>query len=282
MTTLRRILTTAALAALACGMASANSIGYLDSQGTVSFTTDGNYTLTLPDFNTDGGLYTLSSATLYFYAEEDVSSMALSNAALGQETFNIYEDSNVTRNGANTASSADKYTGEIFDVIDTGLGPGLAQANENFSGPITLGGTGSTPTCPEYTPSASCNSVLFVPPDILIQNIDAVYSLPVGTGSQGLTGVVKNITGGDLCNYTLGCSVTAPGTFNLTGGTLTAQTSNGGGGNVTLGLATSANFEGEIDYTYSITSTTPEPTTMALLGGALLGLGLIGKRFKKS
>jgi len=35
------------------------------------------------------------------------------------------------------------------------------------------------------------------------------------------------------------------------------------------------------DYTYSL-STTPEPGTMALLGGAFLGLGLLRKRLRKS
>lgn len=279
MKTLRRILTTTALAALACGMASANEIGYADSQGLVTFTTDGGYTLTLPDFNTNGGTYTLSSATLYFFASNDVSSFALSNSALNINTFNLYENSNMTRNSTNTANNADRYVNEVLDLFDTGTGPGLAQSNENYAGPITFGPAGSG-ACAEYTPNSSCSSALWVPPDIVINNTDAVYALPTGTGSQGVFGVTKAITGGDLCNYVLGCSGT--GTFNLTGTTLTSEVLAGGGGNISLGISTNASFQAEIDYTYSINSTTPEPTTMALLGGALLGLGLIGKRFKKS
>lgn len=260
-------------------MASANGIGYVDSQGLVTFTTDGSYTLTLPDFNTDGGAYTLSSATLYFYAKNDVSSFALSNAALNAQTFNLYESANMTRNSTNSANSNDRYVNEVLDLFDTNIGPGLAQPNENFPGPIGLGSVGS-PACAEYNPNLTCSSVLFVPPDIVVSNTDAIYGFGTGTGTQGVFGVVKSITGSDLCNYTLGCNGT--GTFNLTGSTLTSETLTGGGGNINLGIATNATFEAEIDYTYSITSTTPEPTTMALLGGALLGLGLIGKRFKKS
>jgi hypothetical protein len=256
-------------------MASANSIGYLDSQLQVTFTTDGSYTLTLPQFNTDGGLYVLNSASMYFYAAESVTSLALTNAALGTETLNIYDNSNPVRNSTNTANNADRYINETLDIIDTGIGPGLAQPNENFSGALTFGGTG-TPACPEYEPSASCSSVLFVPPNINIQNIDAVYGLPTGTGLEGLTGVVKVITGADLLNYT------GLGTFNLTGATLNTLSANGGGGNVSLGVATNATFEAEIDYSYTINNGTPEPSTMALLGGALLGLGFIGKRFRKS
>jgi hypothetical protein len=49
-----------------------------------------------------------------------------------------------------------------------------------------------------------------------------------------------------------------------------------------VGLNTSATFQAEIDYSYTVNSSTPEPATMVLMGGALLGLGLLGKRIRKS
>jgi hypothetical protein len=66
--------------------------------------------------------------------------------------------------------------------------------------------------------------------------------------------------------------------------TSTSLVANFNGGNVTVNQVTDDNLSATVVYDYTIPNTgTPEPTTMALMGGALIGLGLIGKkRFKKS
>jgi hypothetical protein len=41
---------------------------------------------------------------------------------------------------------------------------------------------------------------------------------------------------------------------------------------------TQASAEGTITYTYTPAGTVPEPATLSLIGGALLGLGVLGRK----
>jgi hypothetical protein len=250
MTTLRRLLLTTSLAAAACGVASANSIDFLSTPRTFGpENTDFTYSLSLPKFNLAGD--TLTGATIYFFAEENVSTLTLTNTASGVETFTFIASSNVTSLSSNSANNADKFTGETLNLFSQGM---------------TLGGA-STPGCPHATPSAACSSVSFGP----LSTTNIAQITPTGTGGLGLDGVTKTITSGDLANYV------GAGAFTLGGQTKSLTTFSGGGGNINPVQSTTAEFEAEIDYTYTVPSGTPEPVTMALVGGGLLGLGFLGK-----
>lgn len=251
MTVIRRILAGATFAVLASGVASANSINYLTTPP-VTFNVDGSYTLTLPDFNPTFG--TLTGATIYFAGQETVSALTLTNLTASTDTFTFQLTSDLVLNSGNSANSADKFTNETLSLFDSS---------------ITLGPSGD-PTCPQGTPSASCSAVSYAPPPFTVGNTS--LGLTTGTGFDGLTGVIKNISAADFLNYE------GTGNFSLNGSTSTSDSVSAGGANISFAEAISADFQAEIDYTFTVGPNTPEPATLATMGCALLGLWLIGKR----
>jgi hypothetical protein len=271
MTTFRRFLFAVGAAALACSMANADSM--YSTSALVTFATDGSYTLTMDKF--DSSLGTLTGATLYFYGAESVTDLSIVSSSSSVQTFDMVVQSNLVLNSGNSANNADRYTNEIFDIFDTGVGPGLAQF-PTTTGSITLGPAGSG-VCPQGTPGPTCNSVSYTPPSLTIQNIDPIYGFNVGTGINGLTGVKKVISGSNLNHY---IATTLVPTFTLTGTTYGSFTVGGGGNNVVPVLHTNASFQAEIDYNYTVPSSTPEPATLFLMGTALAGVGLLRKRIK--
>ncbi len=88
--------------------------------------------------------------------------------------------------------------------------------------------------------------------------------------SKGVFGVVK--VSANIAAY-LG----AASTFTMSGRTQGVASYADGGLNETITQATAAVFAAEVDYDYSL-APTPEPATFALIGGALVVLGLRRKR----
>jgi hypothetical protein len=71
---------------------------------------------------------------------------------------------------------------------------------------------------------------------------------------------------------------TGAGNFSLHTNTLTGTTITNTGGNTVATQTTNANITGQVIYTYS--SSAPEPATLFLMGSALVGVGVLRKRFK--
>jgi hypothetical protein len=278
------MLTGAAILVCATGLASATMIEAFTTDFPISGpdpNTDFSYSLTLPDFNIAGA--TLTGATIYLYAAENISSVTLTNlGTITQTSFSAVATSTIA--GASPANSLnDSATG---GTIYTALGGIQLQLfNQSYAaiGPST--GGSAVPACaPNTAPTAACSSVTFTGLSDNVINDPAGNSPPnntqlgaytIATGFDGVTGLVSAVSGGQLGDYT------GPGSFTLSGATY-GSTTVGGGGSISATVIGTGALVAEIDYTYSFPSGTPEPTTMALMGGALLGLGLLGKRFKKS
>jgi hypothetical protein len=143
---------------------------------------------------------------------------------------------------ANTAVAADNISAYTIILFNTGL--------------LTLGPTGD-PSCLPNTPGPTCNSVDLNPP--------TVFS---GTGS------VTDNTAAIVAYEGLG-------TFDITGVTRALTTFSGGGGNIFLLQRTVASMQAAVTYTFA-PGGTPEPATLLLMGSALVGVGLIRYRSKKS
>jgi len=74
---------------------------------------------------------------------------------------------------------------------------------------------------------------------------------------------------------------TGLGTFSLTDNTLTGTLIGNTGGNTTATQATTEFTVGDVIYTYTPPpSGAPEPATLFLMGSALVGVGVLRKRFK--
>ncbi len=262
MNKIRRIVVGSLLGVASVGMASASSIiGY--TSNTVTGLTELTYVLNLQKF--DSTLGTLTGVQLYLRGSE-TTSFSFHNTSNGSVTFDAGATVDLGGSAGNSAVSSDKFNFQEIQIFDTGIGsrfePGSCAAGGS-PGPggctqITVAGGGTNAYGP-YT----------------VSNADAAYHYTTGTGFNGLVGVTK--AGSSLANY----AQLGGGTFTLSGATLNGITLIGAGGNIGVTQSANATFQAEVDYTYTVNSATPEPVSMALVGGGLVFCGLLRRRFKR-
>src|ERR1035438_5951862 len=251
--TFHRFLTVLAIATLACMVASAGTITYSTALGNCAGC---NLTPTPTDFHT--------AALAFPGTLESPLALPLWNPALfaGQTLTGVLINLSatvdvgtvvLTTNSAASQTFSDVVSSDIFAQGPSGAlapDPIVMPAPFTTGGFITLGGnTGTVITCPVATPSGACNSVSYTPG-------------PVNGVSSSSPAVGAYIGAG-----TFALDFASAGSSTITGGT-----------NFTTSITELGSLVSSVTYTYGPTNTTPEPATMAMLGSALIGLGLIGRK----
>jgi hypothetical protein len=106
------------------------------------------------------------------------------------------------------------------------------------------------------------------------------YSYTLGAGGSIDSGAITSGSSQDV-TYNLAAILsefTGTGTYTLNTNTLTGTSLKNTGGNTNATQNTFANITGDVIYTYN--SNAPEPATLFLMGSALVGVGVLRKRFK--
>jgi len=257
MNTLRRILTVSSLAVASCALSSALTLTVNCS--TASGATEFSGTLgqiTCTDWNQNFG--TLTSINLLLTGNIlSTSTVTGTNNTSTSQSGVINTNSNFQVDAASAALFADfGISNNVFDSVDTKFGMFNTSAFTNMN----LGPNNNT--LPALCSSSVCSQT---------SNVS-------GTGSTGNTSgtSVPGFNGGTFAPF----EVFGAGSFKLIADTNTALVCGLSGGNETCGQSTNVSFTGTVVYTYNAPSSVLEPTTLFLMGSALVGCGLLRKRIK--
>jgi len=279
MTSFRRLSILAATALAVTGLASATTVGYnataivynsAAGNQTPPINADFTYQITLPDFNSSLG--TLTGVQIYFFTSLTATAATLTNTgSTNQNNFSLVGTTDIVTGMTNSATSTDIFHDPLATPPNSPSDPIQTFTSGNIA---NLGGVTTPGVCASTTGASTCNQINFgaqaAVTDINTGILSVIYTN--GTGLQGVSGLILN--GTSIGNYIGG------GSFNLAGSTVGSSTITGAS-SVIGGVSVVGRVNAEVDYTYTVASSTPEPTTMVLFGSALVGLGLLRKRVRQ-
>jgi hypothetical protein len=283
MTTLRRLLTATVLTVGASALAFGSTVATSSFNGCVGTTCSVTLTATVSgvQFQVAG-----SSTPTSLFSYQNFGALGINGTLTGvtfdSEFSEVLSSFSVTNNDTNTAdgSVSANITIQSTAQIDSSATMVTADA-ATVCGTFGYAWNGSHP-CTPYGGSATTSTAQIASTGFQSIPESTTYIYP-GTpvtvtsdvdfgafGSAPVTLVTGNYTGAG--SFLFGIMDTA-GYSTVTSGQV-------GNLNLNTQYNLAYNATADIKYTYTSNSGTPEPTTMLLLGGGLLSLGLLRKRIK--